>query len=56
MCYPIGRTISSKQIPPELQGLKHQPRSTHGGACDPAAYVAEDGLVGDQWEERPLVL
>jgi hypothetical protein len=22
----------------------------------PAAYGAEDGLVGHQWEERPLVL
>jgi hypothetical protein len=22
----------------------------------PAAYVAEDGLVRHQWEERPLVL
>jgi len=22
----------------------------------PAAYVAEDGLVGHQWEENPLVL
>jgi hypothetical protein len=22
----------------------------------PAAYVAEDGLVGHQWEERPLAL
>jgi hypothetical protein len=22
----------------------------------PAAYVAEDVLVGHQWEERPLVL
>jgi hypothetical protein len=22
----------------------------------PAAYVAEDSLVGHQWEERPLVL
>ena len=22
----------------------------------PAAYAAEDGLVGHQWEERPLVL
>jgi hypothetical protein len=21
-----------------------------------AAYVAEDGLVGHQWEERPLVM
>jgi hypothetical protein len=23
---------------------------------DPAAYAAEYGLVGHQWEERPLVL
>jgi len=23
---------------------------------DPVAYVAEDGLVGHEWEERPLVL
>jgi len=22
----------------------------------PAAYVAEDGLVGHQWDEKPLVL
>jgi len=22
----------------------------------PAAYVAEDGLVGHEWEEKPLVL
>jgi len=22
----------------------------------PATYVAEDGLVGHQWEEKPLVL
>jgi hypothetical protein len=21
----------------------------------PAAYIAEDGLVGHQWEERPLL-
>jgi hypothetical protein len=26
------------------------------GPMVPAAYVAEDGLVGHQWEERPLVL
>jgi hypothetical protein len=25
-------------------------------SCLLAAYVAEDGLVGHQWEERPLVL
>jgi len=22
----------------------------------PSAYVAEDGLVGQQWKEKPLVL
>jgi hypothetical protein len=26
------------------------------GLLSLAAYVAEDGLVGYQWEERPLVL
>jgi hypothetical protein len=26
------------------------------GSIALAAYVAEDGLVGHQWEERPLVL
>jgi hypothetical protein len=26
------------------------------GLLSLAAYVAEDGLVGHQWEERPLVL
>ena len=26
------------------------------GPMAPAAYVAEDGLVGHQWEERPLGL
>jgi hypothetical protein len=36
--------------------LDHQPKSTHGGTCGPvapAANMAEDGLVGHQWEERP---
>ena len=26
------------------------------GPLAPAAYGVEDGLVGHQWEERPLVL
>jgi hypothetical protein len=26
------------------------------GPITPAAYVAEDGLVGHQWEDSPLVL
>jgi hypothetical protein len=25
------------------------------GPMAPATYIAEDGLVGHQWEERPLV-
>jgi hypothetical protein len=33
------------------QGLSHQ--RIH---MAPAAYVAENGLVRHQWEERPLVL
>jgi hypothetical protein len=32
----------NQPVPPELMSL--------------AAYVAEDGLVSHQWEERPLVL
>jgi hypothetical protein len=43
ICNPIGgTTISSNQYPPELMSL--------------AAYVSEHGLVGHQWEERPLGL
>jgi hypothetical protein len=41
ICNPIGgTTIWTNQYPPELVSL--------------AAYVAEDGLVGHHWEERPL--
>jgi hypothetical protein len=36
-----GTTIRTNQYPPELSLV---------------AYVAEDGLVGHHWEERPLVL
>ena len=43
VCNPIGGTaIWTNQYPPELVSL--------------TAYVVEDGLVGHQWEERPLVL
>jgi hypothetical protein len=50
VCYPIGRTtISTNKTPQSSQGLNYQPMV-------PVAYVAEDGLVGHQWEERPLVL
>jgi hypothetical protein len=41
VCNPIGgTTIWTNQYPPELVSL--------------AAYVAEDGLAGHHWEERPL--
>jgi hypothetical protein len=37
-CNPIGRTtISTNQSPQSSQGLKRQPKNTHGGT-----YVAED--------------
>ena len=37
--------------PPELPGTKPSTKE-----YTPAAYVAEDGLVMHQWEERSLVL
>jgi hypothetical protein len=40
-CNPIGGT-NEQPVPPELVSL--------------LAYVAEDGLVGHHWEERPLGL
>jgi len=52
VCNPIGRTISTNQIPQSSQGLNHQ-RVHMEGPMTPAAYVAEDGLVRHQWEERP---
>jgi hypothetical protein len=43
ICNPIGgTTIWTNQYPLELVSL--------------AAYVSEDGLVGHQWKEDPLVL
>jgi hypothetical protein len=57
VCNPIGRTtISTNQNPQSSQGLNYQPRSKHGGTHGSDTYVAEDGLICLQWEERPLVL
>ena len=51
VCSPVeGATVSTGQTPQSSQGLDHQPKNIQ------AAYVAEDGLVGHQWEERPLGL
>jgi hypothetical protein len=53
VCNSLGRTtISTNQ---SSQEINHQPRSTHGPMAS-ATYVAEDGLVWHQWEERPLLL
>jgi hypothetical protein len=50
---PTGRaTISTNQNPQSSQGLIYHQRVN----VAPAAYVAEDGLVLHQWEERSLVL
>ncbi|KRY94964.1 hypothetical protein T4B_4070 [Trichinella pseudospiralis] len=38
------------------KGLKELKGVHMEGPMAPAAYVAEDGLVSHQWEERPLVL
>ena len=52
VCSPIGGTsICTHQYPQSFLGLNHQSKKTHGGT-----HVAEDGLVGHQWEEKPLVL
>jgi len=45
-CNPI-RTISTNQ---SSQGLNHPPKCTHRQTIAPAAYVADDCLIGDQWE------
>ena len=45
VCNPIGKTIRTTKAP----------RVYMEGPLAPAVYVIEDGLVGHQWEKRPLV-
>jgi hypothetical protein len=53
ICNPIGRTaISTNQSSQSSQGLKHQPKSTHGETHG-SSHICGNGLVGHQWEERP---
>jgi hypothetical protein len=53
VCNPIGRTkISANQTSQSSKELNTNKR-VH---MTPVTYVAEDGLVGYQWEERPLEL
>jgi hypothetical protein len=46
----------NQPVPPKLLGTKPPTKEYTWGPMAPGAYVAEDGLVGHQWEERPLVL
>jgi hypothetical protein len=47
----------NQPVPPELPGTTITNQRQHMvGPMAPAAYVAEDGLVAHQWEERSLVL
>ena len=48
--------IFTNQIARNSQELNHQGKSSLEVHMAPAAYVAEDGLVGHQWEWRPLLL
>jgi hypothetical protein len=57
VCSPIeGTTIWTNQYPQSSQDLTTNQRLHLKGLKAPVTYVAEDGLVGHQWEERPLVL
>ena len=49
-----GATVSTGQTFKSSQGQDHQPKNTHGRTHG-SSYVAENGLVGHQWEERPFV-
>jgi hypothetical protein len=44
----------NQPVPPEIPRTKLPTKEYTLKAL--AAYVAKDGLVGHQWEERPLVL
>jgi hypothetical protein len=46
----------NQPLSPEVPGTKPPTRVHREGPMAPVAHVAEYGLVGHQWEERPLVL
>jgi hypothetical protein len=46
----------NQPYPPELPRTKPPTKVLIEGPMAPAAYVADNGLVRHQWEERPLVL
>ena len=49
---PHGGSSVNKPDPQELLGTGPPTKGTHGG-IDSSAYMAEDFLVGHEWEERP---
>jgi hypothetical protein len=49
-------TVTSGQTPRAPGDWATNQRIHMDQPMAPAAYMAEDGLVGHQWEERPLSL
>ena len=57
VCSPIGGTQYELTSTPRAPwNYTTNQRKHMVGLVSLAAYVAEDGLAGYQWEERPLVL
>ena len=53
VCSPMeGATVSTGQIPRAPMDWTTNQRVWRREPTAPAVYVAEDGLVGHQWEER----
>ena len=54
VCSPMeGATVSTGQTPRAPGDWTTNQRIHMGGPMVLVTYVAEDGLVGHQWEERP---
>ena len=57
VCSPMeGATVSTGQTPGAPGDWTTNQRIHMEGPMALATYVAEDGLAGHQWEERPLGL
>jgi len=50
---PLQQQYQSTRAP---RDLNHPSKSNMDRTMAPAAYVAEDSLVGHEWEEKPLIL
>jgi hypothetical protein len=51
-----GREVEGREEEGTAVRITTNQRAHMVGLMAPAAYAAEDGLVGHQWEERPFVL